>query len=113
MSAAILEFVTENGLRFSPATPGSENAYKVVHDACVRYARAAQGSICGDGDAVQLDASARGVQPAAEAIAAGPTPTPFRFHAASAGSAVATVATAGRVARQSNAAEDGRAAADV
>lgn len=40
----LVDFLTENGLNFAPATPGSESAYQVVHDACVRYARTAQSS---------------------------------------------------------------------
>ncbi len=40
----LVDFMTDNGVRFAPATPGNENAYQVVHDAFVRYARAAQSS---------------------------------------------------------------------
>ncbi|HZZ82479.1 MAG TPA: hypothetical protein VFE62_28530 [Gemmataceae bacterium] len=40
----LVDFMSDNGVKFAPATPGNENAYKVVHDAFVRYARAAQGS---------------------------------------------------------------------
>jgi hypothetical protein len=40
----LVDFVTENGLQFAPASPGGENAYQVVHDMCVRYARTAQNS---------------------------------------------------------------------
>ena len=36
--------MTDNGVRFAPASPGNENAYQVVHDAFVRYARAGQSS---------------------------------------------------------------------
>jgi hypothetical protein len=40
----LIDFMTDKGLLFAPATPGNENAYKVAHDAFVRYARAAQSS---------------------------------------------------------------------
>lgn len=40
----LVDFMTDNGVKFAPATPGNENAYQVVHDAFVRYARAAQSS---------------------------------------------------------------------
>ena len=40
----LVDYMTEKGLKFAPAAPGQETAYKVVHDACVRYARAAQSS---------------------------------------------------------------------
>jgi hypothetical protein len=38
----LIDFMSDNGLRFAPASPGNENAYQVVHDAFVRYARVAQ-----------------------------------------------------------------------
>jgi hypothetical protein len=38
----LVDFMTDSGTRFSPASPGNEPAYRVVHDAFVRYARAAQ-----------------------------------------------------------------------
>jgi hypothetical protein len=40
----LVDFMTDNGVQFAPATPGNENAYQVVHDAFVRYARTAQSS---------------------------------------------------------------------
>ncbi len=40
----LIDYMTETGLKFAPATPGHENAYQVIHDAFVRYARAAQNS---------------------------------------------------------------------
>ncbi len=40
----LVDFMSDNGLKFAPATPGSENAYQVTHDAFVRYARNAQSS---------------------------------------------------------------------
>lgn len=40
----LVEFVSGNGLKFAPATPGNEAAYQVAHDAFVRYARTASGS---------------------------------------------------------------------
>ena len=40
----LVDFMTDNGLKFAPATPGSESAYQVTHDSFVRYARAAQSS---------------------------------------------------------------------
>jgi hypothetical protein len=40
----LVQFATDNGLQFAAAAPGDENAYKVVHDSCVRYARTAQAS---------------------------------------------------------------------
>lgn len=38
----LVDYMTDNGLKFAPASPGNENAYQVVHDAFVRYARTAQ-----------------------------------------------------------------------
>jgi aminopeptidase C len=38
----LVDFMTDNGLKFAPSSPGNENAYQVAHDAFVRYARAAQ-----------------------------------------------------------------------
>lgn len=40
----LVDFMADNGVKFAPATPGNENAYQVVHDAFVRYARTAQSS---------------------------------------------------------------------
>jgi hypothetical protein len=40
----LVEYMTDNGVKFAPAAPGDENAYKIVHDAFVRYARIASGS---------------------------------------------------------------------
>jgi hypothetical protein len=40
----LVDFLTDNGVKFAPVSPGNENAYQVTHDAFVRYARAAQGS---------------------------------------------------------------------
>jgi hypothetical protein len=40
----LVDYMTENGLKFAPAAPGQENAYQVVNDAFVRYARIAQSS---------------------------------------------------------------------
>ena len=40
----LVDFMTDNGTRFAAASPGSESAYRAVHDAFVRYARVAQGS---------------------------------------------------------------------
>jgi len=40
----LVDFMSENGTKFAPATPGNENAYQVAHDAFVRYARIAQSS---------------------------------------------------------------------
>jgi Peptidase C1-like family len=40
----LVDFMTDNGVKFAPAAPGNENAYQVVHDAFVRYARTAQSS---------------------------------------------------------------------
>jgi hypothetical protein len=40
----LVDFMTEKGLLFAPANPGDENAYRSIHDACVRYARTAQAS---------------------------------------------------------------------
>ena len=40
----LVDYMTDNGLKFAPATPGSESAYQVTHDAFVRYARTAQAS---------------------------------------------------------------------
>jgi hypothetical protein len=40
----LVDYMTENGLKFAPAAPGQENAYQVVHDAFTRYARIAQSS---------------------------------------------------------------------
>jgi hypothetical protein len=40
----LVDFMTDNGLKFAPATPGNENAYQAVQDAFVRYARSAQSS---------------------------------------------------------------------
>lgn len=38
----LIDFMTDQGLKFAPSTPGNENAYQVTHDAFVRYARNAQ-----------------------------------------------------------------------
>jgi hypothetical protein len=40
----LVDYMTDNGLTFAAASPGSESAYKVTHDAFVRYTRIAQGS---------------------------------------------------------------------
>lgn len=40
----LIDFMTDNGLKFAPAVPGNESAYQVTHDAFVRYARNAQSS---------------------------------------------------------------------
>jgi hypothetical protein len=40
----LVEFMTDNGLKFAPATPGNENAYQATHDAFVRYSRIVQSS---------------------------------------------------------------------
>lgn len=40
----LVDFMTDNGLKFSPAMPGNENAYQVTHDAFVRYARTVEAS---------------------------------------------------------------------
>jgi hypothetical protein len=40
----LVDFMTDNGLKFAPSAPGNENAYQATHDAFVRYARAVQGS---------------------------------------------------------------------
>jgi len=40
----LVDFMTDNGLKFAPATSGNENAYQVAQDAFVRYARTAQSS---------------------------------------------------------------------
>jgi hypothetical protein len=40
----IVEYMSQTGLRFAPAAPGQGNSYQAVHDAFVRYARAAQSS---------------------------------------------------------------------
>jgi hypothetical protein len=40
----LVDYMTDHGLKFAPATPGHENAYRAVHNALVRYARAASGS---------------------------------------------------------------------
>jgi hypothetical protein len=40
----LVDFMFDNGVKFAPATPGSENAYQATHDAFVRYARTAQSS---------------------------------------------------------------------
>lgn len=40
----LVDYMTGNGLKFAPAAPGQENAYQVVNDAFVRYARTAQSS---------------------------------------------------------------------
>jgi hypothetical protein len=40
----LADYMTDNGLKFAPATPGNEGAYQVTHDAFVRYARTAQAS---------------------------------------------------------------------
>jgi len=38
----LVDFMSDNGLKFAPATPGNENAYQATHDAFVRYAKNAQ-----------------------------------------------------------------------
>jgi hypothetical protein len=38
----LLDFMSDNGLKFAPATPGNEAAYQATHDAFVRYGRNAQ-----------------------------------------------------------------------
>jgi hypothetical protein len=40
----LVDYMTESGLKFAPASPGQENAYKVIHDSFARYARVAQSS---------------------------------------------------------------------
>jgi uncharacterized protein len=40
----LVDFMTDNGVKFAPATPGDETAYQATHDAFVRYARTAQSS---------------------------------------------------------------------
>jgi hypothetical protein len=40
----LVDFMSDNGLKFAPSTSGNENAYQVTHDAFVRYARNAQSS---------------------------------------------------------------------
>jgi hypothetical protein len=40
----LVDFMTDKGVKFAPASPGNDAAYQVVHDAFVRYARTAQGS---------------------------------------------------------------------
>lgn len=41
----LVDYMTNNGLRFAAASPGSENAYFVVHDAFVRYSRTVESSL--------------------------------------------------------------------
>lgn len=38
----LVDFMTDNGVQFAPASPGNESAYQVTHDAFVRYARNAE-----------------------------------------------------------------------
>jgi hypothetical protein len=40
----LVDFMTDNGVKFAPCLPGDETAYKVVHDSFVRYGRIASGS---------------------------------------------------------------------
>ena len=40
----LVDFMTDNGVKFAAASPGNEPAYRVAHDAFVRYARIAQNS---------------------------------------------------------------------
>jgi hypothetical protein len=57
----LIDFMTDNGLRFAPASPGDEPAYRAVHDAFVRYARIAQSS--GGFQAVNNNMPVRGPGP--------------------------------------------------
>ena len=43
----LVDFMSDNGLKFAPATPGNDNAYQVTHDAFVRYIRSAQSGSTG------------------------------------------------------------------
>jgi hypothetical protein len=38
----LVDYMTDNGLKFAAAAPGNESAYQVTHDAFVRYTRTAQ-----------------------------------------------------------------------
>jgi hypothetical protein len=40
----LVDFMTDNGVKFAGASPGNENAYQATHDAFVRYVRTAQSS---------------------------------------------------------------------
>jgi hypothetical protein len=40
----LVDYMTDNGLKFAPCAPGSEAAYQATHDAFVRYTRVAQAS---------------------------------------------------------------------
>jgi hypothetical protein len=40
----LVDYMTDNGVQFAAAAPGNESAYKVTHDAFVRYTRIAQSS---------------------------------------------------------------------